>query len=98
MAYYLLEQGTEGADICVGTGREGIGAGGSGAAVQEGMDYDGRGYGQVAHPGDAADILLPAPDGTGGEEVHVHCTAAAVQVCDGSGRARTEKYTFWEEE
>ena len=85
MDYYLLEQGTEGADICVETGHEGVGAGGSGAAVQEDMHYDGCGCRQVAHPGDAADVLLPAPDGTGGEEVHVHCTAAAVQVCDRIG-------------
>ena len=60
MAYYLLEQGTEGADICVGTGHEGVGAGASGAGVQEDMHYDGRGRGQVAHLGDAADVLLPA--------------------------------------
>ena len=81
----------------MGTGHEGVGAGGLCAAVQEYMHYDGRGCGQVVHPGDATDVLLPAPDGTGGEEVPVHCTAVAVQVCDGSGMARTEKYTFWEE-
>ena len=69
----------------MGTGHEGVGAGGLGAAVQDVMHSDGRGCGQVAHPGDAADVLLPAPDGTGGEEVPVHCTAAAVQVCDGVG-------------
>ena len=85
MAYYLLEQGAEGADICVGTGHEGVGAGGSGAGVQEEMHYDGRGCGQVVHPGDAADVPLPAPDGTDGEEVPVHCTTVAVQVYDGIG-------------
>ena len=29
----LLEQGSEGADICVGTGQDGVGAGRAGAAV-----------------------------------------------------------------
>ena len=95
MAYYLLEQGAEAADICVGTGHEGVGAGASGAAVEKHVRYDGRGRGQVAHLGDAADVLLPAPDGTGGEEV---CVAEAVKVCDGVGEGKDGKYTFLEEE
>ena len=44
----------------MGTGHEGVGAGASGAAVEKYMHYDGRGRGQVAHLGDAADVLLPA--------------------------------------